>query len=97
MLLAWDFEYTDRHNVQKPTRTAQVLLDEATYPVLMHQVIDDRSARNDQQINKLFLYPKEEQAILNALNYGLPYPTMPTNTQPITLHTQPLPVRKIVV
>jgi len=80
MLLAWDFEYTDRHSVQKLTRTAQVLLDEATYPVLMHQVIDDRSARNDQQINKLFLYQKEEQAILNALNYGLPYPAIPTAT-----------------
>ena len=84
MLLAWDFEYTDRHNVQKLTRTAQVLLDEATYPVLMHQVIDDRSARNDPQINKLFLYPKEEQAILNAINYGTPIthsPSVnPTNT-----------------
>ena len=79
MLLAWDFEYTDRHSVQKLTRTAQVLLDEATYPVLMHQVIDDRSARNDQQINKLFLYQKEEQAILNALNYDLPYPTVSTS------------------
>ncbi|PTQ87681.1 cold shock domain-containing protein [Agitococcus lubricus] len=72
MLLAWDFEYTDRHNVQKLTRTAQVLLDEATYPVLMHQIIDDRSLRNDQQINNLFLYPKEEQAILSALNLSTP-------------------------
>lgn len=76
MLLAWDFEYTDRHNVQKLTRTAQVLLDEATYPVLMHQLIDDRSLRNDQQINKLFLYPKEEQAILHAINYGTPLPVV---------------------
>ncbi|HNJ86358.1 MAG TPA: cold shock domain-containing protein, partial [Agitococcus sp.] len=91
MLLAWDFEYTDRHNVQKLTRTAQVLLDEATYPVLMHQVIDDRSARNDQQINKLFLYPKEEQAILNALNYGLPYPTMPTATANHASHSATTP------
>lgn len=93
MLLAWDFEYTDRHSVQKLTRTAQVLLDEATYPVLMHQVIDDRAARNDQQINKLFLYQKEEQAILNALNYGLSYPTaIPTPI--IANHSphSPLPV-----
>jgi hypothetical protein len=82
MLLAWDFEYTDRHNVQKLTRTAQVLLDEATYPVLMHQIIDDRSLRNDQQINKLFLYPKDEQAILNAISYGTPIPVAPSNTTP---------------
>jgi cold shock CspA family protein len=82
MLLAWDFEYTDRHNVQKLTRTAQVLLDEATYPVLMHQIIDDRSLRNDQQINKLFLYPKDEQAILNAISYGTPIPVTALNTTP---------------
>lgn len=84
MLLAWDFEYTDRHNVQKLTRTAQVLLDEATYPVLMHQIIDDRSLRNDQQINKLFLYPKDEQAILNAISYGTPIPVASSNTTPTT-------------
>jgi cold shock CspA family protein len=71
MLLAWDFEYTDRHNMQKLTRTAQVLLDEATYPVLMHQIIDDRSTRNDQQINNLFLYPKEE-AMLSTFAYNPP-------------------------
>lgn len=83
MLLAWDFEYTDRHNAQKLTRTAQVLLDEATYPVLMHQMIDDRSLRNDQQVNKLFLYPKEEQAILNAISYGTPIPVATsTNSTP---------------
>jgi len=88
MLLAWDFEYTDRHNVQKLTRTAQVLLDEATYPVLMHQLIDDRSLRNDQQINKLFLYPKEEQAILHALNYGTPLPVV----MPAAVPASPSPV-----
>ena len=91
MLLAWDFEYTDRHNVQKLTRTAQVLLDEATYPVLMHQIIDDRSLRNDQQINKLFLYPKDEQAILNAINYGTPMPVASSSTTPIT-NTAPVVV-----
>ncbi|MDO8330801.1 MAG: cold shock domain-containing protein [Fluviicoccus sp.] len=65
MLLAWDFEYLDRNNMQKLTRTAQVLLDEATYPVLMHQLIDDRSLRSDAQINNLFLYPKEDQSAFN--------------------------------
>ena len=90
MLLAWDFEYTDRHNVQKLTRTAQVLLDEATYPVLMHQIIDDRSLRNDQQINKLFLYPKDEQAILNAISYGTPIPVASSTTTPTTNNVAPV-------
>ena len=90
MLLAWDFEYTDRHNVQKLTRTAQVLLDEATYPVLMHQIIDDRSLRNDQQINKLFLYPKDEQAILNSISYGTPIPVASSTTTPTTNNVAPV-------
>jgi cold shock CspA family protein len=81
MLLAWDFEYTDRHNLPKLTRTAQVLLDEATYPVLMHQIIDDRSTRNDQQINNLFLYPKDEQAILSSFSAYNP-PTIPLTPPP---------------
>jgi len=45
MLTAWDFEWTDRNQQQRTTRTAQVLLDEVSYPVMMHQVIEDRSRR----------------------------------------------------
>ncbi len=52
MLLAWDFEYTDRNNLQKLTRTAQVLLDEATYPILMHQI-------NEQRRNDTYECPKQ--------------------------------------
>ncbi len=60
MLLAWDFEYTDRNGLQKLTRTAQVLLDEATYPLSMHQIIDNPALRNEAQINNLFLYPRDD-------------------------------------
>jgi hypothetical protein len=50
MLLGWDFKWTDQNNEECETRTAQVLLDEVTYPIMMHQVIDDRSRRNDPLI-----------------------------------------------
>jgi hypothetical protein len=59
MLLAWDFKYTDQNNQERETRTAQVLLDEVSYPVMMGQVIGDRSRRNDPQINGLFVPHKE--------------------------------------
>jgi cold shock CspA family protein len=59
MLLAWDFKYVSGGNQERETRTAQVLLDEVTYPVMMHQVIDDRSKRNDPQVNALFVPQKD--------------------------------------
>lgn len=55
LLLGWDFEYTDAEGRVRATKTAQSLLEEATYPVLMHQVIDDRSLRNDRVVNGMFL------------------------------------------
>lgn len=61
MVLSWDFQYTDQNGQVKETRTAQSLLDEATYPVLMHQIIDDRSLRNDPLVNGLFVSSKETQ------------------------------------
>jgi cold shock CspA family protein len=59
MLLAWDFKFVDRNGEEKETRTAQVLLDEVTYPVMMHQVIDDRSRRSDPLVAGLFVPMKE--------------------------------------
>ena len=57
MLLAWDFKYLHPTGQEHETRTAQVLLDELSYPVMMHSVIDDRSKRN--QVNALFVLKKE--------------------------------------
>ena len=59
MLLAWDFQFVDRNGTERETKTSQSLLEEVTYPVLMHQVIDDRSLRNDPAINGLFVRKSE--------------------------------------
>ncbi|MGE5316115.1 MAG: NYN domain-containing protein [Acidobacteriota bacterium] len=55
MVLSWDFEYTDDSGQKMVTRTSQDLLDEVTYPVLMHQLIDDRVKRSDMLVNNLFM------------------------------------------
>ena len=55
MLLGWDFKYTDRLGEARETRTSQDLLNEATYPVAMHEIIDNRVMRNDPLINNLFV------------------------------------------
>lgn len=59
MLLAWDFTYDyewqgeSRH---KETRTSIQLIEAATYPLMMHQIIDDRSSRDDPAVKGLFIY-----------------------------------------
>jgi len=55
MLIAWDFKYTDHHGKEKQTRTSQQLIDEVTYPIMMSEVIDDRSKLDDVVINSIFL------------------------------------------
>ncbi len=58
MLMAWDFEFHDRDNNRRETRTSQPLIDEVTYPVMMGDIIDDRARKNDTLIDNLFFTPK---------------------------------------
>ncbi|MXY54365.1 MAG: NYN domain-containing protein [Gammaproteobacteria bacterium] len=50
LLTAWDLE-------RSRTRTAQVLIDAVTYPVMMSDLIDARDRRNDPMIDNLFMSP----------------------------------------
>jgi cold shock CspA family protein len=65
MVLGWDFKFIDPNGNERETRTAQSLLDEATYPVMMHQVIDDRARRSDPLINGLFV-PRRDASLAPA-------------------------------
>jgi cold shock CspA family protein len=78
MLLAWDFKYIDQNNQERETRTAQVLLDEVTYPVMMHQIIDDRSKKTDPLITSLFVPHKELKVIAGEAK---PAPVLPAAPQ----------------
>jgi hypothetical protein len=80
-ILGWDFKYVDRDSQDRETRTAQVLLDEVTYPIMVHQVIDDRSRRNDRLVNGLFVPHKDFRQEGTVLAAG---PTHPGNGQPPT-------------
>lgn len=55
MVLSWDFEYTTEEGKKMSTRTSQDLLEEVTYPISMHEVIDNRVRRNDPMVNNLFV------------------------------------------
>lgn len=55
MVLSWDFEYTDDTGREIVTRTSQDLLEEVTYPVAMHELIDNRVTGKDSQVLQLFV------------------------------------------
>ncbi len=56
MVLGWDFEYNDdRTGRVRKTVTSVDLLREATYPVSMHEIIDNKVSRNESAVNNLFV------------------------------------------
>ncbi|MFU0831632.1 MAG: CSD domain-containing protein [Oscillospiraceae bacterium] len=55
MLLCWDFKYTDENGRMRETRASQNLIEEVPYPVMMHEVIDNRVNKNDVLIRNLFV------------------------------------------
>lgn len=61
MVLSWDFEYTNDNGRNMVTRTSQDLLEEVTYPVAMHEIIDNRVRKNEPIINNLFVPQSRER------------------------------------
>lgn len=55
MVLSWDFDYTNDTGRSMVTRTSQELLQDVTYPIAMHEVIDNRVRKNDPMVNNLFV------------------------------------------
>jgi len=55
LLLGWNFKTVGPDREERETRIAQSLFDEATYPVLMSEVIDDPGRAGDPLIDALFL------------------------------------------
>ena len=65
MLLGWSFEFTNDRNETQTTETSQYLINESTYPILMSNVIDDRTRQNDPLVAGLFL-PRKESKLVSA-------------------------------
>jgi len=55
MVLSWDFEYTDDTGREIVTRTSQDLLEEVSYPIAMHELIDNSVTGKDSSISQLFV------------------------------------------
>ncbi len=74
MVLSWDFEYTNDEGQKLTTRTSQDLLEEVTYPIAMHEIIDNRVRKNEPLINNLFV-PQSTHRI-----FGKPAETVGSDT-----------------
>jgi cold shock CspA family protein/uncharacterized LabA/DUF88 family protein len=59
MLLHWNFEYTDEEGSRFSTRTSNDLVTSVTYPIPMHELMDDFSAQSEAIVTSLFV-PKSE-------------------------------------
>lgn len=55
MVLYWDFEYMEEDGRRRTTRTSQELIEEVSYPIAMHELIDSRMTQNTLIINNLFI------------------------------------------
>ncbi len=55
LLLGWNFKSLGSDGVERETRTSQMLLDEATYPVMMSDVMDDAERTRDPLVDRLFV------------------------------------------
>lgn len=57
MVLGWDFSFKDDMGRMQVTRTSQDLLKEASYPMNMHQLIDEENSNDNPLIKNLFVQP----------------------------------------
>ncbi|MFC4791309.1 NYN domain-containing protein [Hymenobacter endophyticus] len=62
MLLNWDFKYTDFKGENRVTRASQQLLDQATYPIQMHEIIDQGLSTGDELVETMFVNTPEPVA-----------------------------------
>lgn len=61
MVLGWEFDYTDEEGNKYSTRTSPDLLEEVTYPIPMHLVIDSKVRKNEPLVNNLFVSKSKEK------------------------------------
>lgn len=55
MLLGWNFDYTDENGTLHQTTTSIRLINEVTYPVAMHEIMDGTEDSDDPLVRQLFV------------------------------------------
>lgn len=66
MVLGWDFKYTDDNGKDRTTVTSFDLLQEVTYPLSMHDIINNKVSKDDAVIRNLFVLKEKPGPALAA-------------------------------
>ena len=83
MVLGWDLEHEGEQKKEPTTTyTSFELLEEATYPVMMNELIDSRAYRSDPIINGLFVAKSGADDRLRDTK-GRPYKAPTARTRPV--------------
>jgi uncharacterized LabA/DUF88 family protein/cold shock CspA family protein len=86
MLLNWDFKYEDFKGETRVTRASQQLLEQVTYPVAMHDVIDRGLQEQDEVVESMFVTQSEPAAFAPSNATAAPKavrPAGPTAAGPV--------------
>lgn len=59
MILSWDYEYFDEEGRRRSFNTSTQLINEASYPMDMHAIIDNPHADEEALVNALFVEKKK--------------------------------------
>jgi uncharacterized LabA/DUF88 family protein/cold shock CspA family protein len=82
MVLSWDFEFVDNEGNRVVTRTSQELIEEVTYPVTMHEIIENRTRKNDPLIQNLFV--QRDVGFQPVKPMTAMVPTEPMSSEPVS-------------
>ncbi|PKP17738.1 MAG: cold-shock protein [Bacteroidetes bacterium HGW-Bacteroidetes-21] len=77
MILSWDFEFVNDEGQRVVTKTSQDLIKEVSYPISMHEMIDNGLLDEDEMISKLFVQSSTSKFMLNKVNEDI----MPEGTE----------------
>ncbi len=59
MVLGWDFKLQDQNHIMRETVTSASLMEEASYPMYMHEIIDAPEAKDKDMVEELFIAKRE--------------------------------------
>jgi len=62
MVLGWDFEYQDDNGNQRYTATSGKMMNEVTYPIWMHKIIDGQDSKFDSDIIDSMFVPSSSSS-----------------------------------
>jgi len=64
MLLSWDFDFLADNGKQMVTRTSQDLTEEVTYPMAMHELIDEGLRIGDPVVTNIFVAGESKKKVV---------------------------------